>query len=60
MRRLASRSSRNALNWLYVPCVENDIVIESNFLPPAEMTKLLERETATWAQAIKAAHIRLD
>ena len=34
--------------------------VEARFLPPAEMTKLLERETATWAQAIKAAHIKLD
>jgi tripartite-type tricarboxylate transporter receptor subunit TctC len=34
--------------------------VEARFLPPAEMNKLLERETATWAQAIKAAHIKLD
>jgi len=34
--------------------------VEPRFLPPAEMTKLLERETATWAQAIKAANIKLD
>lgn len=34
--------------------------IEVRFLPPAETTRVLERETADWAKAIKAAQIRLD
>ena len=34
--------------------------VEVRFLPPTEMTKLLEQETAAWTQAIKAAHIKLD
>jgi tripartite-type tricarboxylate transporter receptor subunit TctC len=34
--------------------------VEVRFLPPTEMTKLLEQETTAWAQAIKAAHIKLD
>ena len=34
--------------------------VEARFLPPAEMTKLLERESVTWAQTIKTAHIKLD
>jgi tripartite-type tricarboxylate transporter receptor subunit TctC len=34
--------------------------VEVRYLAPAEMTRLLERETASWAQAIKAAHIKLD
>ena len=34
--------------------------IEVRFLPPAETTRVLERETADWTKAIKAAQIRLD
>jgi tripartite-type tricarboxylate transporter receptor subunit TctC len=34
--------------------------IEVRFLPPADTTRLLERETADWAKAIKAANIRMD
>ncbi len=34
--------------------------IEVRFLPPADMTRLLERETADWAKAIKAANVKLD
>ena len=34
--------------------------VEVRYLAPADMTRLLERETASWAQAIKAAHIKLD
>ena len=34
--------------------------IEIRYLPPAEMTRLLERETADWSKAIKAANIRMD
>ena len=34
--------------------------VEARYLAPAEMTKLLDREIASWAQAIKAAHIKLD
>ena len=34
--------------------------VEVRYLPPTEMTRLLERETASWTQAIKAAHIKLD
>ena len=34
--------------------------IEVRFLPPADMTRLLERETAEWTKAIKAANVKLD
>ena len=34
--------------------------IEVRYLPPAETTRVLERETADWARAIKAASIRMD
>ena len=34
--------------------------IEVRFLTPAETTRVLERETADWAKAIKAANIRMD
>ena len=34
--------------------------IEVRYLAPAETTRLLERETADWAKAIKAANIRMD
>ena len=34
--------------------------IEVRFLPPAETTRVLERETADWTKAIKSAQIRLD
>ena len=34
--------------------------IEVRYLPPAETTRVLERETADWAKAIKAANIRMD
>ena len=34
--------------------------IEVRFLPPADTTRLLERETADWGKAIKAANIRMD
>ena len=34
--------------------------IEARYLPPAEMTRLLERDTSDWAKAIKAANIRMD
>ena len=34
--------------------------IEVRYLAPADTTRLLERETADWAKAIKAANIRMD
>ncbi len=34
--------------------------IEVRFLPPADMSRLLERETAEWSKAIKAAKITMD
>ena len=34
--------------------------IEVRYLTPAETTRVLERETADWARAIKAASIRMD
>ena len=34
--------------------------IEVRYLSPAETTRVLERETADWAKAIKAANIRMD
>jgi tripartite-type tricarboxylate transporter receptor subunit TctC len=34
--------------------------IEVRFLSPAETSKVLERETAEWAKAIKAANIKMD
>ena len=34
--------------------------IEVRYLPPAETARVLERETADWAKAIKAANIRMD
>ena len=34
--------------------------IEVRFLTPAETTRVLERETADWAKAIKAANIKFD
>jgi tripartite-type tricarboxylate transporter receptor subunit TctC len=34
--------------------------IEVRFLPPAEMTRQLERETADWTKAIKSARITMD
>jgi len=34
--------------------------IEVRYLSPAETTRVLERETADWARAIKAASIRMD
>jgi len=34
--------------------------IEVRYLPPTETTRVLERETADWAKAIKAANIRMD
>jgi tripartite-type tricarboxylate transporter receptor subunit TctC len=34
--------------------------IEVRYLSPADTTRLLERETADWAKAIKAANIRMD
>jgi tripartite-type tricarboxylate transporter receptor subunit TctC len=34
--------------------------IEVRFLPPADTTRLLERETIDWTKAIKAAKITLD
>ncbi len=34
--------------------------VEVRYLPPAETTKLLERDTASWAKAIKAGNIKFD
>jgi tripartite-type tricarboxylate transporter receptor subunit TctC len=34
--------------------------IEVRYLAPADTTRLLERETADWAKAIKAGNIRMD
>ncbi len=34
--------------------------IEVRYLSPTETTRVLERETADWAKAIKAANIRMD
>jgi len=34
--------------------------IEVRYLPPSETTRVLERETADWAKAIKSANIRMD
>ncbi len=34
--------------------------IEVRYLSPADTTRLLDRETADWAKAIKAANIRMD
>ena len=34
--------------------------IEVRYLPPADTTRLLERETADWTRAIKTANIRMD
>jgi tripartite-type tricarboxylate transporter receptor subunit TctC len=34
--------------------------VELRYLPPDEMTKLLNTETASWAKAIKSANIKLD
>jgi tripartite-type tricarboxylate transporter receptor subunit TctC len=34
--------------------------IEVRFLPPADTTRLLERETIDWTKAIKAAKITMD
>ena len=34
--------------------------IEVRYLSPADTTRLLERETADWTKAIKAANIRMD
>ncbi len=34
--------------------------IEVRFLPPADMTRMLERETAEWTKAIRAAKITMD
>ncbi|OYU30736.1 MAG: ABC transporter substrate-binding protein [Comamonadaceae bacterium PBBC2] len=34
--------------------------IEVRYLPPAEMTRLLDRETTEWTKAIKDAHVKLD
>lgn len=34
--------------------------IELRFLPPLEMTKLLQQETNEWTRAIKSANIKLD
>ena len=34
--------------------------IEVRYLSPSETTRVLERETADWARAIKAANIRMD
>ena len=34
--------------------------IEVRYLSPAETSKVLERETAEWAKAIKAANIKMD
>jgi hypothetical protein len=34
--------------------------IEVRYLSPAETTKVLERETADWARAIKTANIKMD
>jgi tripartite-type tricarboxylate transporter receptor subunit TctC len=34
--------------------------IEVRFLPPADTTRLLERETVDWTKAIKAAKITMD
>jgi len=34
--------------------------IEVRYLSPAETTKVLERETAEWARAIKTANIKMD
>jgi tripartite-type tricarboxylate transporter receptor subunit TctC len=34
--------------------------VEPRYLAPADMTKLLDKEIASWTQAIKAAQIKLD
>jgi len=34
--------------------------VEPRYLAPADMTKLLDKEIASWSQAIKAAQIKLD
>ena len=34
--------------------------IEVRYLPPADTTRLLERDTADWSRAIKAARIQMD
>jgi tripartite-type tricarboxylate transporter receptor subunit TctC len=34
--------------------------IEVRYLPPADMTRLLERETTEWTKAIKAANVKMD
>ena len=34
--------------------------VELRYLPPAEMTKLLDQEITSWSKAIKSANIKLD
>ena len=34
--------------------------VELRYLPPAEMTKLLNQEITSWSKAIKSANIKLD
>ena len=34
--------------------------VELRYLPPAEMTKLLNQEISSWSKAIKSANIKLD
>ena len=34
--------------------------IELRYLPPSEMTKLLNQEIVSWTKAIKSANIKLD
>jgi len=34
--------------------------IEVRYLSPADTSKVLERETADWSKAIKAANIKMD
>jgi tripartite-type tricarboxylate transporter receptor subunit TctC len=34
--------------------------VELRYLPPTEMTKLLNQDIAAWSKAIKSANIKLD
>ena len=34
--------------------------VELRYLPPTEMTKLLNQDISSWSKAIKSANIKLD
>ena len=55
-----SRSVKASLELPEVKQRADAAGVEIRYLPPAEMTKLLNEEITSWSKAIKSANIKLD